>query len=317
MITKNANAVDLRRSYGQSTDIQHLIIKDGFKMAEVKANNSSAEAKSTREETSDFIKFLAKLLLVIFIFRSFVFSPFNIPSESMQPRLLIGDYLFVSKWSYGFSKHSLPFSVPLIPGRILASQPERGDVVVFKAPPTNEEDYIKRVIGLPGDTVQMISGTLHLNGEAIRKEKIDDLVIPVTQNMLDASSQSGEHPCSEARFQERSSNGVEQCRYPRFRETLPNGKSYEVLDLVNVPIADSTEVFIVPANSLFLMGDNRDRSQDSRFQQIAGRGIGFVPQDNLVGKAAFTVFSTDGSASWVLPWTWFSAARWDRIGETF
>lgn len=286
-------------------------------MTEIVTENNDDNARSNREETVDFIKFLAKLLLIILIFRSFVFSPFNIPSESMQPRLLIGDYLFVSKWSYGFSKHSLPFSVPLIPGRILASQPERGDVAVFKAPPSNQNDYIKRVIGLPGDTVQMIDGVLHLNGQPVRKEKIEDFVIPVSQNMLDAAALSGEHPCSQQIFQERTSNGVIQCRYPRFRETLPNGKSYEVLDLVDRQIADNTDVYIVPKDSLFLMGDNRDRSQDSRFAQIEGRGIGFVPQENLVGKAAFTVFSTDGSASWILPWTWFSAARLERIGETF
>jgi signal peptidase I len=286
-------------------------------MTDIVTANKDDSARSNREETVDFVKFLAKLLIVIFIFRSFIFSPFNIPSESMQPRLLIGDYLFVSKWSYGFSRHSLPFSAPLIPGRILASQPERGDVAVFKAPPSNQDDYIKRVIGLPGDSVQMIDGVLHLNGQAVVKEKIEDFVIPVSQNMIDAAEQSGEHPCSQQSFQERSSNGVTQCRYPRFRETLPSGKSYEVLDLVDRQIADNTDIYIVPKDSLFLMGDNRDRSQDSRFAQVDGRGIGFVPQENLVGKAAFTVFSTDGSASWVLPWTWFSAARWDRIGETF
>lgn len=286
-------------------------------MVENVTENTNDMAKSNREETVDFVKFLAKLLLVILIFRSFIFSPFNIPSESMQPRLLIGDYLFVSKWSYGFSKHSLPFSAPIIPGRILASQPDRGDVVVFKAPPSNRDDYIKRVIGLPGDTVQMIDGIVHLNGKAVRKEKIGDFIIPVTQNMIDTAQSSGDHPCAETRFQERSSTGVLQCRYPRYRETLPNGKSYEVLDLVEQRVADNTDAYIVPKDSLFLMGDNRDRSQDSRFAQIEGRGIGFVPQENLVGKAAFTVFSTDGSASWLLPWTWFSAARWGRIGETF
>ncbi|MEO1044996.1 MAG: signal peptidase I [Pseudomonadota bacterium] len=271
-------------------------------------------ADENKEEWGDFLKFLAKLLIVILIFRSFIFSPFNIPSESMQPRLLIGDYLFVSKWSYGYSKYSLPFSLPLIPGRIFASQPERGDVVVFKAPPSNEEDYIKRVIGLPGDTVQIVNGGIVLNGTPVPRSRLVDFVIPVTPNMIAANGQS---PCYTKQFEEIAADGSLQCRYPRYRETLPNGRSYDVLDLQNIGFPDNSDIYTVPEGHMFLMGDNRDRSQDSRFPQIAGQGIGFVPQENLVGRAAFTVFSTDGSASWLLPWTWFSAARWDRIGEGF
>ncbi|MEM1131713.1 MAG: signal peptidase I [Pseudomonadota bacterium] len=278
------------------------------------AETVDEKANTQKEEWTDFFKFLIKLLLVILIFRSFIFSPFNIPSESMQPRLLIGDYLFVSKWSYGYSKYSLPFSAPLIPGRIFASEPERGDVVVFKAPPTNQEDYIKRVIGLPGDTVQVVNGQVVLNGTPIPRTKLDDFVIPVTPNMISAN---GSSPCYNAQFEEIAADGSRECRYPRYRETLPNGKSYQVLDLQNVGFPDNSGVYTVPDGHMFLMGDNRDRSQDSRFPQIAGQGIGFVPQDNLVGEASFTVFSTDGSASWLLPWTWFTAARWDRIGEGF
>lgn len=270
-----------------------------------------------KSETGDFLLFLIKLGLFVFILRSFIVSPFNIPSESMQPRLLIGDYLLVAKWPYGYSRYSLPFNLPLIPGRILPDTPERGDVVVFKAPPTQRQDYIKRVIGLPGDLVQVKGGTVYLNGEAVPKKRIDDLELPITQNMIEsARRENGASPCYRPSFEARAVDGTPVCRYPQFRETLPNGKSYNVLDLEH-SIADNTEVFVVPEGQLFLMGDNRDRSADSRFPAVDGAGIGFVPEQNLVGKALISVFSTNGSANWLLPWTWFTAARFDRIGEGF
>jgi len=260
-----------------------------------------------RSETRETLTFLLKLMVVVLIFRSFIFSPFSIPSESMLPRLLIGDYLFISKWNYGYSKHSLPFSVPLIPGRIFANLPTRGDVVVFKAPPGNRTDYIKRVIGLPGDTIQMRDGQLILNGVAVPKERIADFTLPLTPNF-------GPQECGAA-YQD-TDKGQPICRYERFRETLPGGRSYDVLDR-GTTIADDTGVFAVPAGHVFMMGDNRDDSADSRFPQIEGQGIGMVPLENLEGKAVIGFFSTDGSASWLLPWTWFSAARWSRIGEGF
>jgi signal peptidase I len=271
-----------------------------------------------QSETRDFLWFLAKLAIFVFILRSFIISPFNIPSESMQPRLLIGDYLLVAKWPYGYSRYSLPFSIPLIPGRILASTPERGDVVVFKAPPTQNSDYIKRVIGLPGDLISVQHGTVILNGQAIPKHKIADLVLPVSQNMIDKSEQDGNpSPCYRAKFEEMTKDGSRNCRYPQFRETLPNGKSYNVLDLYDDGSADNRDTVVVPEGHLFLMGDNRDRSADSRFPAQEGGGIGLVPEENLMGRALVSVFSTDGSSSWFLPWTWFTAARWDRIGEGF
>ena len=269
-------------------------------------------------EWKDYGKFLLKLAIFMFILRSFIISPFNIPSESMQPRLLIGDYLLVSKWSYGYSNFSVAFGLPIIPGRIFASQPERGDVVVFKAPPTQRDDYIKRVIGLPGDVIQMKEGVLFINDVAVKKERIADFVIPVTPNMKDAAALEGNpFACWQADFEEEAKGGGTQCRYPRYRETLPGGKSYEILDLDVGEPGDDTEAFIVPEEQIFLMGDNRDRSADSRFSVREGGAIGMVPQKNLVGRAMVTVFATDGSARWLLPWTWFTAARWDRIGETF
>lgn len=280
----------------------------------VQTGSKSAESS----EWADYGKFLLKLGLFMLILRSFIVSPFNIPSESMQPRLLVGDYLIVAKWPYGFSKYSIPFSLPIIPGRIFASEPERGDVVVFKAPPTQRDDYIKRVIGLPGDQIQMRDGDLFLNDEAVKKDRIADLVIPVTQNMLEATRREGSaYPCYKAKFEEEIEDGTTQCRYPRFKETLPGGRSYEILDLEYRPDSDDTRSFIVPEGHVFVMGDNRDRSSDSRFPAEEGRAVGMVPQENLVGRALFSVFSTDGSASWLLPWTWFSAARWDRIGQGF
>ena len=262
-------------------------------------------AKPAKKEDS-FPVFLLKLVVFVVIFRSFFLSPFNIPSESMLPRLVNGDYLLAAKWPYGYSKYSLPFSLPLIPGRVFASTPERGEVVIFKQPPLNDVDYIKRVIGLPGDTVQMIGGVLHLNGQPVAKQRVADFEIAVSPNTK----------CYSPQFAVKRDDGADVCRYPRFTETLPGGRSYEVIDLGLRP-QDDTPAVVVPAGTLFLMGDNRDNSEDSRFEAVPGGGIGLVPQENLVGRATVMMWSTDGSAQWLLPWTWFSAARWDRIGGTF
>lgn len=262
---------------------------------------------SKRSETGDFIAFLIKLALFVVILRSFVISPFNIPSESMQPRLMVGDYLLVSKWPYGFSKYSMPFSVPAIPGRILANKPEPGDVVVFKAPPSARDDYIKRVIGLSGDIIQLSDGIVTINGEAVEREEIEEYTHLVSPNS----------PCFTEDFETVNNQGQRICRYPQFRETLPNGKSYNILDIYEGSEGDTTEAFVVPDGHMFLMGDNRDRSADSRFPAQDGQAIGMVPQENLVGRAWVSVFSTDGSASWIKPWTWFTAARWERIGEGY
>lgn len=289
---------------------------DQTKGLDADTQSTGATGKSS-SEWREYGTFLLKLALFVFILRSFIVSPFNIPSESMQPRLLIGDYLLVAKWPYGYSKFSLPFSLPIIPGRIFASQPARGDVVVFKAPPTMRDDYIKRVIGLPGDVIQMRGGILEINGVAVKKERIADFVIPVSENMKDAAALEGTpFPCWRPDFEEPAKGGGTQCRYPRYVETLPEGRSYEILDIDSGLPGDDTEAFVVGEGEIFLMGDNRDRSADSRFP-ADGKAIGIVPQEYLVGRALVSVFSTDGSSRWLLPWTWFSAARPERIGQGF
>ena len=266
-----------------------------------------ATGKPERSETSETIRFLLKLALFVFVLRSFIFSPFSIPSESMLPRLLIGDYLFVSKWNYGYSRWSLPYGFPPIPGRLFAHDPSRGDVVVFRSPGPDDHDVIKRVIGLPGDTIQMRRGQVILNGTPVPKQRVADFVFPLSANF-------DEQKCG-ATFVDVDAKGTPICRYPQFRETLPNGKSYMVLDQADIPQADDTGVYTVPAGDVFLMGDNRDDSADSRFP--APIGMGYIPMEQIEGKAVVTFFSTNGNARWFNPVSWFTAARWNRIGEGF
>ncbi|WP_454279382.1 signal peptidase I [Sphingomonas sp. Marseille-Q8236] len=261
---------------------------------------------SRKSETKETLRFFLKLALFVFILRSFIVTSFVIPSESMLPRLLIGDYLFVTKWDYGYSRWSLPFGVPLLPGRILGRDPARGDVVVFRSPGPDDHDVIKRVIGLPGDTIQVTNGQVILNGRPVPKQRVADFVLPLTPNF-------GPDQCGPAHLD--TVQGKAVCRYARFRETLPNGKSYDVLDQGDFPDRDDTVVYTVPAGNVFLMGDNRDDSADSRF--APPMGMGYIPMNRLEGRAAVTFFSTDGSAEWIKPWTWVTAARWNRIGEGF
>jgi signal peptidase I len=262
-----------------------------------------AEAEKKKEEGS-FLWFLVKLVLAVLVFRTFIFTSFMIPSESMMPRLLEGDYLFAAKWPYGYSRASLPLDVDVGDGRLFGSLPERGDVVIFKHP-VDRVDYVKRVVGLPGDTVQMVAGQLVLNGTPVPKRKIADLVVP---------QRPSEGCKAGVQFTVRLDDGRPGCRYPRFVETLPSGVSYEVLDL-GVRPQDTTEPVVVPEGRLFMMGDNRDNSLDSRFPAVPNEGVGLVPVDNVAARASFMFFSTDGSAEWLKPWTWFTAARWDRIGR--
>ncbi len=271
------------------------------------ATRPKSEARAT-------LSYLLKLALGLWLLRSLVIAPFSIPSESMLPRLLIGDYLFVSKLNYGYSRWSFPWGFPPIPGRLGWSSPTRGDVVVFRGPPGEDHDVIKRVIGVAGDTIQVRHGQVILNGVPVSKRRVADFVLPLSAN-FDASH------CA-AQFQAVMA-GAPVCRMPRYHETLPGGASYDVLDLGQFADRDDTNVYAVPKGDIFVMGDNRDDSADSRFPAPADAlpgqqsGMGYLPVDHVEGKAVVSFFSTDGSASWVKPWTWVSAARWRRIGEGF
>jgi signal peptidase I len=254
---------------------------------------------NTNGEAGALWRGLLLVLVLAWALRSLIAAPFSIPSGSMLPGLYIGDYLLVSKWNYGYSRASFLFGFPPIKGRLMASLPERGDVVVFRGPEGN--DVIKRVIGLPGDTVGTSGGRVVLNGRPLTRRPIGSIGVRVSPNS----------PC---RAVEPRVAG-DQCLFTAARETVPNGRSYVVLDQVDNPVVDDFAPVQVPAGHIFLMGDNRDDSADSRIAPQYG-GMGFVPVESLVGRAMTTFWSTDGSASWLLPWTWFSAARWDRIGTT-
>ncbi|MBD0415841.1 signal peptidase I [Oryzicola mucosus] len=226
------------------------------------------------------VSVIVQALLLALVIRTLLFQPFSIPSGSMRPTLLEGDYLFVTKWAYGYSHYSLPFSPNLFSGRIFGSDPARGDVAVFKYPPDPSLDYIKRVIGLPGDRVQMREGVLYINGEAVKREKVGEINNPdVTE--------------------ERRPVDV-------YRETLPNGVSYDTLDLSPNGSYDNTREFVVPEGNFFMMGDNRDNSSDSRV-------FGFVPAENLVGRANIIFFSIADKSSPLAIWNWPSDMRASRL----
>jgi signal peptidase I len=225
--------------------------------------------------------------LIAIVIRTVAYEPFNIPSASMVPTLLVGDYLFVSKFSYGYTHFSIPFSPNLFSGRILARMPQRGDVVVFKLPRDNKTDYIKRLIGVPGDRVQMINGVLNINGEPVKRMRVPDYI-------------------------DRQPNGSVMA-VPQYDETLPNGRVHRILELAgDQGQLDNTQVFTVPDGYYFFMGDNRDNSLDSRVPPEF-QGVGMVPFENLIGRAEFIFFSTDGSAALLEFWKWPFAIRYSRL----
>ncbi|EJC78624.1 signal peptidase I [Rhizobium leguminosarum bv. trifolii WSM2297] len=227
------------------------------------------------------IKVIIQALILAMVIRTVLFQPFTIPSGSMMPTLLVGDYIFVNKFAYGYSKYSLPFSPDIFSGRLFGADPKRGDIVVFRFPPNPEVDYIKRCIGLPGDHVQVTDGVLYVNGKPV--PKVADGTF-TSDYKLDPGAD-----------------------VPVFRETLDSGKTYDTLDQSPVSRGDNTREFIVPEGHYFMMGDNRDNSLDSRFD------VGFVPAENLVGRASVIFFSLGNDTSFREIWKWPTNMRWDRL----
>lgn len=240
-------------------------------------------ATGAKNETVETFKAVAVAVAIFLAFRILAFQPFTIPSSSMEPTLQVGDYVIVSKYPYGWSRHSIPFSPPLFSGRILGREPQRGDVIVFKHP-TDRIDMIKRLVGLPGDRVQFREGVLYINGQAVPREPMASEPVRTEYGTLE---------------------------FARFRETLDSGKSYVTYDRPDRdPEVNNTGVFMVPEGHYFFVGDNREDSRDSRFPK--GYGVGFVPAENLVGRAELVLLSWNEAASIWKPWTWFTEFRGDR-----
>lgn len=244
---------------------------------------------SSRRKSSggfaDMMKTLLQVILLALVVRSFAYEPFNIPSKSMQPTLLVGDFIVVSKFSYGYSRHSLPFSLHLFDGRIFGRQPQRGDVVVFKVPTDNRTDYIKRLIGLPGDHIKVEHRVLSINGVAVKRQAVEDYV--------DRDPRTGS-----------------TIRHLQYIETLPNGRSHIIIEDAGPEVAaDNTEEYVVPPGHYFMMGDNRDNSEDSRFLTA----VGYVPEENLVGRAEIIFLSTSQAGQPWQFWLWPSDLRWHRL----
>src|SRR5918995_3195798 len=254
---------------------------------DVSEKSSKYVGSSTKNEEGglwETIKVIIQALLIAVVVRTVLFQPFNIPSGSLIPTLLIGDYLFVSKYSYGYSKHSIPFSPAIFSGRIFGAEPKRGEIAVFKLPKDNSTDYIKRVIGLPGDKIQVIGGVLHINGQPVQRERVEDYK---TTDLYGRT-----------------------VSVPQFRETLPGGVTYNVIERdVDRGYWDNTNVYTVQPGHFFMMGDNRDNSTDSRDEA----SVGFVPFENLVGRAEIIFFSIDEGASWRKVWEWPTSIRGSRL----
>lgn len=238
---------------------------------------------NAREELEEFFKTALIAVFLALCIRSLLYEPFNIPSGSMMPTLEVGDYLFVHKPSYGYSRYSFPFGMAPIAGRVWAKEPVRGDVVVFKLPTNTGVDYIKRIVGLPGDTIQVMEGRLYINGEIVPRETLGLKQVETPQG------------------------GVETMTH--YIETLPGGVMHSVYEESDSGILDNTQPYEVPEGHYFVMGDNRDNSQDSRVRNL----VGFVPFENIVGRADFIFFSTNGSAGLFEVWKWPWSIRYERF----
>ena len=238
-------------------------------------DTTSKSASERKGGLGDTLRTVFWAVLIALVIRTLAFEPFSIPSASMVPTLNVGDYLFVSKYTYGYSRYSLPFGPPILEGRVFSDTPARGEVAVFKLPSDNSTDYIKRVIGLPGDRIQVKRGILHINGKAVERERLGE-----------------------------SAGGT-----TLYRETLPNGATHVIREQGNDYPFDNTPLYVVPRGHYFMMGDNRDSSQDSR----ALSRVGYVPLENFVGRAEVLFFSHDGSARLWEVWKWPTAIRYGRI----
>lgn len=246
---------------------------------------SEIQEKDKPAPWDETIRTVLIALLLALLFRSFAYEPFHIPSGSMKQTLLVGDYLFVSKYTYGYSRYSFPLGIAPIEDRLWKKTPQRGDIVVFRLPSNTRIDYIKRVMGVPGDHIQVRGGRVYLNGKVLPREPLGNYV-------------DDEY-------------GNQHKSVPQFQETLPDGKNFHILKERNFGLADETEEFVVPEGTLFMMGDNRDNSTDSRFSQV-----GFIPLRNVVGRAEMIFFSIDDTAHWYNPFTWFGAMRFGRFFKT-
>lgn len=252
---------------------------------EIKSSPQTSKAKAAKNEVWETIVVLVQALIIALVIRSFLWQPFSIPTASLQSNLLIGDYILASKYTYGYSSYSFPFKAVPINGRIFGRTPERGEIAVFEPVP-QKDTYIKRVIGLPGDEIQMKNGVLHINGEPVKKER--------TGTAIDTDS-----------------NGI-SVEVITYKETLPNGVSYTVQEISDTATFDNTAIYKVPADHYFMMGDNRDRSLDSRSLSA----VGYVPFANFVGKAEVRYFSIkDNLNPWAI-WNWPGNVRWDRMFES-